>query len=55
MALGWGMKVIYYNRNRLAEDPEDFKVEYKESLEALLEEADVVSLHVPVSIGWRLG
>jgi lactate dehydrogenase-like 2-hydroxyacid dehydrogenase len=51
MALGWGMKVIYYNRKKLSKEPGDFAVEYKESLDALLEEADVVSLHVPVSPG----
>lgn len=43
------MKVIYYNRKKLAKEPGDFVVEYKESLDALLEKADVVSLHVPVS------
>lgn len=49
MALGWGMKVIYHNRRKLASEPSDFAVEYKESLEELLKEADVVSLHLPVS------
>lgn len=50
MALGWGMRVIYYNRRKLVKEPEDFAVEYKDSLEELLKEADVVSLHVPVSL-----
>jgi glyoxylate reductase len=49
MALGWGMKVIYHNRRKLAPEPADFAVEYKETLEDLLKEADVVSLHLPVS------
>ena len=49
MALGWGMKVIYHNRRRLAKEPDDFPVEYKENLEDLLKEADIVSLHIPVS------
>lgn len=52
MALGWGMKVNYHNRKRLSEaqEPKDFAIEYKETLEELLQEADVVSLHVPVSV-----
>jgi glyoxylate reductase len=50
MALGWGMRIIYHNRKRLTSEPEDFKVEYKASLDELLQEADVVSLHVPVSL-----
>jgi lactate dehydrogenase-like 2-hydroxyacid dehydrogenase len=49
MALGWGMKVIYHNRSKLVEEPKDFDVEYKSSLTDLLAEADVVSLHIPVS------
>lgn len=53
MALGWGMKVIYYNRNKLQNEPTDFDVEYKESLEELLKEADVVSVHIPVSQPYR--
>jgi len=50
MALGWGMKVIYHNRRRLASEPTDFAVEYKETLDELLKEADVVSLHLPVGL-----
>lgn len=49
MALGWGMKVIYHNRSRSTKEPEDFSVEYKESLNDLLADADVVSLHIPMS------
>mgnify|MGYP002718915087 FL=1 len=48
LALGWGMRVIYHNRRRLAVEPDDFGVEYKDSLEGLLNEADIVSLHLPV-------
>ena len=55
MALGWGMKVIYHNRRELAKVPDDFHVEYKESLEDLLKEADVVSLHMPVSLRALVG
>ncbi|WVF71069.1 hypothetical protein IAT40_005866 [Kwoniella sp. CBS 6097] len=49
MALGWGMRVIYHNRSKLKHEPKDFEVEYKESLDDLLSEADVVSLHIPMS------
>lgn len=48
MAFGWGMKVIYHNRKRLETEPKDISVEYRETLDELLQEADVVSLHVPV-------
>lgn len=48
MALGWGMRVLYHNRSKLMQEPSDFPVEYKSSLEGLLAEADVVSLHIPV-------
>lgn len=50
MAFGWGMKVIYHNRSKLAREPQDFDVEYKSTLEQLLAEADVVSLHIPVCL-----
>lgn len=48
LALGWGMKVIYHNRRPLAQPPKDFSAEYKENLDDLLKEADIVSLHLPV-------
>lgn len=48
MALGWGMRVLYHNRSKLVHEPTDFAVEYKSSLDDLLAEADVVSLHIPV-------
>lgn len=54
LGLGWGMKVIYHNRKRLPIEKEQelgVEVEYKESLEGLLSEADVVSVHIPVSCG----
>jgi glyoxylate reductase len=49
MALGWGMRLLYHNRSKLAQEPTDFKVEYKANLEELLAESDIVSLHIPVS------
>lgn len=51
MALGWGMRVLYHNRSKLSHEPTDFSVEYRSSLEDLLAEADIVSLHIPVSQG----
>ena len=45
---GMGMKVIYYSRN----DNKEFEKEYKArrvELDTLLKEADVISLHVPLS------
>jgi len=55
MALGWGMSVLYHNRSKLAQEPNDFKVEYKSSLEGLLAESDIVSLHIPASLKEMLG
>lgn len=47
---GWNMKVVYHNRKPVADESSlGFKAEYKESLDALLKEADVVSLHMPLS------
>jgi glyoxylate reductase len=45
--LGWDMKVIYHNRREISPKP-DFPCEYKATLDELLREADVVSLHMPV-------
>ena len=44
-ALGFGMRVIYYNRSAVG--PFDFAAEARPTVEAVLAEADVVSLHVP--------
>lgn len=47
-AKGFDMKVIYYNTNRKSKAEENaLGVEYRE-LESLLQEADFVSLHVPL-------
>ena len=43
--LGFGMKAIYFNRS--PQGPFDFPAEARPSFEAVLEEADVVSLHMP--------
>jgi lactate dehydrogenase-like 2-hydroxyacid dehydrogenase len=44
-ALGFGMRVVYFNRSAVG--PFDFPAEALPSVEAVLAEADVVSLHVP--------
>ncbi len=44
-ALGFGMRVIYFNRSPVG--PFEFPAEARPSVEAVLAEADVVSLHVP--------
>jgi glyoxylate reductase len=46
-AAGFGMKLLYHNRRRLAPEREAaLKAEYTD-LESLLSESDIVSLHVP--------
>lgn len=49
MALGWNTKVIYHNRKPLASLPDGYHAEYKATVEELLAEADIVSIHLPVS------
>jgi lactate dehydrogenase-like 2-hydroxyacid dehydrogenase len=44
-AMGFGMRVVYFNRSGVG--PFDFPAEAMGSVEAVLGEADVVSLHVP--------
>ena len=44
-SLGFGMRIIHFNRSPVA--PLDFPAEARPSIEAVLAEADVVSLHVP--------
>ena len=44
-ALGFGMRVVYFNRSPVG--PFDFAAEARPTVEAVLAEADVVSLHVP--------
>jgi len=48
-AIGFGMRVIYYSRNRLPLDIESNLNASYVSLEKLLKEADFVSLHVPLT------
>jgi lactate dehydrogenase-like 2-hydroxyacid dehydrogenase len=42
---GFGMRVIYFNRSAVADL--DFPAERRESIDAVMAEADVVSLHIP--------
>ena len=44
-ALGFGMRVVYFNRSAVG--PFDFAAEALPTVEAVLEAADVVSLHLP--------
>lgn len=47
----FGMKVIYFNRSPVG--PFDFPAEARDSIEAVMAEADVVSLHIPGGAGNR--
>jgi lactate dehydrogenase-like 2-hydroxyacid dehydrogenase len=44
-ALGFGMRIVYFNRSAVG--PFDFPAQARESIRAVMAEADVVSLHVP--------
>ncbi len=48
-ALPFGMKIVYHNRRRMPEDEEKRYHAYLLSPEDLLETADVVSLHTPLT------
>jgi glyoxylate reductase len=48
-AIASGMKVVYYNRTRLAEDIEQKYACQWVSIEELLERSDVISLHCPLT------
>ncbi len=48
-ALGFGMKIIYYDVARLPEDVEKELGARKADLETLLRESDVVSIHAPLT------
>lgn len=51
MSQGWGMKILYHNRNPIAAGKPGAEYEYCASLEEMLGRADVVSLNMPVSRG----
>lgn len=46
---GFDAKIIYYDTKRNSEFENEFKAEYKESLDDLLKESDYVSIHVPLT------
>lgn len=48
-ARGFGMAVLYHNRRRRPEAEAETGAAYCETLEALLERADIVSLHCPLT------
>ncbi len=46
----WGVKFIYYDKNRCRESEENYpKLECKQSIEEVFKEADIVSLHIPLN------
>ena len=47
-AKAFGMKIIYYNRNKLSDDLED-GAKYYSDLNSLLPECDFVSIHTPAT------
>lgn len=48
-AIGFGMRLLYHGRNRRPEAEAETGAEYRESLEDLLAESDIVTLHCPLS------
>ena len=47
-AKGFGMKIIYYNRNKLSEELED-GAKYYESVNSMMPDCDFVSIHTPAT------
>ena len=47
-AKGFGMKIIYYNRNKLSEELED-GAKYYESINLMMPDCDFVSIHTPAT------
>ncbi len=45
---GWGLRLIYYDIRRAEDVEEQYGVEFKD-FDSLLKEADIVSLHVPLT------
>ena len=48
-ARGFDMRIIYFSRSRHEEAERELGVEYRDSLESVLREADFVSLHTPLT------
>ena len=47
-AKGFGMKIIYYNRNKLSDELED-GAKYYESVNSMMPDCDFVSIHTPAT------
>jgi lactate dehydrogenase-like 2-hydroxyacid dehydrogenase len=45
---GFGMKIVYYDVRQLPELEQDMGAEYRATVEEVLKESDVVSIHVPL-------
>ncbi|MFX1322998.1 MAG: 2-hydroxyacid dehydrogenase [Promethearchaeota archaeon] len=46
----WGVKIIYYDVKRMKDFEKEFPLlEFKENLEDIFQEADIVSLHIPLN------
>ncbi|MFX0151728.1 MAG: 2-hydroxyacid dehydrogenase [Candidatus Hodarchaeota archaeon] len=50
-AIGFDMKVLYYSRSRKKEIEKKFGLTFKENLDDLLKEADIISLNLPYTPG----
>jgi glyoxylate reductase len=48
-AIGFGMRVVYHTRTRRQHEEALFDLEYAERLEDLLQVADIVTLHLPLT------
>lgn len=46
-ATGFDMKVLYYSRSRIPEAEKNFGAIFKDNLDDLLKEADIISLNIP--------
>ncbi len=46
--LGFDMKIVYYDVKQLPAIEKDFNAEYRATVDEVLKEADVVSIHVPL-------
>ena len=46
----WGVKIIYYDIKQMEEFEKEFPLlEFKENLEDIFQEADIISLHIPLN------
>lgn len=49
-ALGFGLRIIYFSRRRIPQNAEkSLKAEYFENLDHMMQEADILSLHCPMT------